>query len=100
MRYYLQGLDVRDEELRRDANRSPTSIRSDPTADATTRKADLEDDVGFWGSDGHFLSGEEDEDSGDDNDSSSSESDSPSDDDMVDDGLDEDVDPMDLIGHR
>ena len=100
MRYYLQGLDVRDEELRRDSNRSPTSIRSDPTADATTRKADLEDDVGFWGSDGNFLSGEENEDSDGDDDGSSSESDSPSDDEMVDDGPDEDVDPMDLIGHR
>jgi hypothetical protein len=103
MRYYLQGLDVRDEEMRRDANRSPTSIRSDPTADATpAKREELDDDVGFWGGDGHFLSGEENEDSEGEGEESSSESDSPSDDEMVDDGDggDDDVDPMDLFGHR
>lgn len=102
MRYYLQGLDVRDEQLRRDGNRSPTSVRSDPLADASTRKAEMDDDVGFWGSDGHFLSGEENDDSdGEDSGSASEESERESDDEMVDDdGPDEDVDPMDLIGHR
>ena len=105
MRYYLQGLDVQeDERLRRDANRSPNSIRSDPTADATAAKAGglNGDEVEFWGSDGHFLSGEENEGSDGEHvgDESSSGSETPSDDEMADDGADDDVDPMDLIGHR
>ena len=104
MRYYLQGLDVRDEEMRREANRSPTSIRSDPTANATAAKAGLDDDaVEFWGSDGQFLSGEENNDDEDGEGDSSSESEESSDAEMVDDeadGPDDDVDHMELIGHR
>lgn len=94
---------MRDEEMRRDANRSPTSIRSDPTADATAAKAGLDDDaVELWGSDGQFLSGEENDDEDGEGDSSS-ESEESSDAEMVDDeaeGPDDDVDHMELIGHR
>ncbi|KAK5114997.1 hypothetical protein LTR85_010035 [Meristemomyces frigidus] len=65
MRYYLQGLDMPDGHLARGAqrNHSPTSIRSDPTGEATASKrraSEASEDIGFWGPGGHFLSGEED----------------------------------------
>ena len=117
MRYYLQGLDVRDEEIRRDANRSPTSVHSDPTANATASKLKgsegLADDdaVEFWGSDGHFLSSEGDDEGSapdaqavddDDEEESETDSDDVSDAEMVEDDLDggDDDEDMELFGHR
>ena len=110
MRYYLQGLDVRDDQVRREANRSPTSVHSDPTGDATATK-DLPDEtaVGFWGSDGQFLSGEEDDDDSDesvhavnqdDDDESESESEDASDAEMVEDDIEGPDDDWELFGHR
>ncbi|WPH01012.1 zf-CHY-domain-containing protein [Acrodontium crateriforme] len=118
MRYYLQGLDVRDHGFMRrpstDRNRSPTSIRSDPTADATSTKmaltderdaASYVDDEGteFWGEDerglsGNKLDGRRAGDEEDDEDDSSDDSD-VSDADMLDDADDEEED-MALFGHR
>lgn len=115
MRYYLQGFDVRDEDIRVSAarNRSPTSVRSDPTADATASKrraSEAEDDVGLWGSDGHVHSGEDDDGTDDsihavdrDEETSSSDSDETSDAEMAEDDLeggDDDDEFIALFGHR
>ncbi|KAK4549941.1 hypothetical protein LTR36_005242 [Oleoguttula mirabilis] len=65
MRYYLQGFDVRDGHLATGAqrNHSPTSIRSDPTGEATAAKrraSEASEDIGFWASDGQFDDGTDD----------------------------------------
>ena len=115
MRFYLQGLDMRDEDLRRraaDRNLSPTSIRSDPTADATESKRRAsgvdDEDVAFFGSDGHFMSdeGEATDESmhavDHDDETSSSDSEDMSDTEMAEDDVEggDDEEDMALFGHR
>ncbi|KAI7485553.1 zf-CHY-domain-containing protein [Hortaea werneckii] len=138
MRYYLQGLDMNEEEegggrgfqrqQRRSGtamrNFSPTSIRSDPTADASSamRRASETDEEGnvrgFWAgsSDGVVLSGDDDEDESeddntddsvhavrqdDDDDETSSSESEVSDTEMADEQDDgDDEDEMALFGHR
>ncbi|KAI7101332.1 hypothetical protein KC352_g37842 [Hortaea werneckii] len=145
MRYYLQGLDMNEEEAeggegggagfqRREQRRrrsahamrsfSPTSIsiRSDPTADASSamRRASETDEEGiargFWAgsSDGVVLSGDDDEDESeddtddsvhavrqDDDDETSSSESEVSDAEMADEQDDGDEeDEMALFGHR
>lgn len=121
MRYYLRGLDGREQEVRvggRSANRSPTSVHSDPLAGPSTSRrkppagsdGNPEDQVAdheavdFWASDGAVVSGEEDDSIhavNDDETSSESESEE-SDAEMGDDegeAGDEDEE-MELFGHR
>lgn len=133
MRYYLQGLDMNEEEgggfqqqqqrSMRSGNSmrnfSPTSIRSDPTADASSamRRASETDEEGnargFWAgsSDGVVLSGDDDEDDtddsvhavrqDDDDDETSSSESEVSDAEMADEQDDGDEeDEMALFGHR
>ncbi|KAI6860720.1 hypothetical protein KC338_g6871 [Hortaea werneckii] len=140
MRYYLQGLDMNEEEeeeggegeagfqrrQRRSGNPmrsfSPISVRSDPTADASSamRRASETDEEGnargFWAgsSDGVVLSGDDDEEDEDDdtddsvhavrqdNDDETSSSESEvSDAEMADEQDDGDEeDEMALFGHR
>ncbi|RMX85395.1 hypothetical protein D0867_15879, partial [Hortaea werneckii] len=137
MRYYLQGLDMNEEEegggfqqqqQRRSGNAmrnfSPTSIRSDPTADASSamRRASETDEEGnargFWAesSDGVVLSGDDDEDDDeddtddsvhavrqdDDDDETSSSESEVSDTEMADEEQDDgdEEDEMALFGHR
>ncbi|RMY34276.1 hypothetical protein D0865_14226 [Hortaea werneckii] len=132
MRYYLQGLDMNEEEegggfqqqQRRSGNAmrnfSPTSIRSDPTADASSamRRASETDEEGnargFWAgsSDGVVLSGDDDEDDtddsvhavrqDDDDDETSSSESEVSNTEMADEEQDDgdEEDEMALFGHR
>ncbi|KAI7321184.1 hypothetical protein KC326_g2398 [Hortaea werneckii] len=139
MRYYLQGLDMNEEEegggfqqqqqrSMRSGNAmrnfSPTSIRSDPTADASSamRRASETDEEGnargFWAgsSDGVVLSGDDDEDDDeddtddsvhavrqdDDDDETSSSESEVSDTEMADEEPDDgdEEDEMALFGHR
>lgn len=126
MRYYMEGLDVRDRELRRrsDSNRSPTSlderlsVRSDPTPGAGTEQrraprtsVDLnEDAIELSGSeDDSVWSGHDDDDNdhgvqavGDDDDASSSDSAESEDAEMIDDDIEggNDLEDMELFGHR
>ena len=112
MRYYLQGHDIGDEQLRRVANRSPTSVHSDPTANVASsrRKRRIQiaraDRADSWASDGQSLSGGDDSDDGigdresgaeeEDEEESDTESEEFSDIDMIE---DDDLDVM-LPGHR
>ncbi|RMY37870.1 hypothetical protein D0865_13240 [Hortaea werneckii] len=141
MRYYLQGLDMNEEEegggfqqqqqqqqqqrSMRSGNAvrnfSPTSIRSDPTADASSamRRASETDEEGnargFWAgsSDGVVLSGDDDDEDDtddsvhavrqdDDDDETSSSESEVSDTEMADEEQDDgdEEDEMALFGHR
>lgn len=111
MRYYLEGSDAREENSA-EGSASRASKRALPSGDDARRQQrgmqpiNVEDEhaVEFWGEDGHFLSGEEDQD-GEESDEASSESedsDQPSDVEMAEDEAEpgnEDED-MELFGHR
>ena len=111
MRYYLQGQDIDDGQIRRDRNRSPTSVHSDPTANVSSsrrrRSTRLSEgyEIDSWSCDGQSLSGGEGSDDEiapaegadeDDDDSDSGDSDELSDTEMA---GQHDLD-FELPGHR
>jgi len=99
MRYYLQGLDVLDREGR-GQDRSPTSVRSDPMADATRRKrrasGNVDEAVNYWGLERDFGLGEDEVRSGRDGDGEDVEMGEGRDGDDEDDDDDDDDDEDDF----